>query len=77
MGIGVPIPNRLNQDSQMLIRWPLPPPALGLEGVGEYKSRPRRADAQWLVTTRLLDHVHDPLAHLGRLQRIHPRVCVK
>jgi hypothetical protein len=38
-----------------------------------HKSRPGRADAQWLVTTRLLDHVHDPLAQLGRLQRIRPR----
>lgn len=37
------------------------------------KSRPRRADAQKLVTTRLLDYLHDPLAQLGRLQRIHPR----
>ncbi len=43
------------------------------ECVSLNKSRPRRADAQWLVTTRLLDHVHDPLAQLGRLQRIRPR----
>lgn len=26
------------------------------------RSRPKRADAQRLVTTRLLDHLHDPLA---------------
>jgi hypothetical protein len=38
-----------------------------------HKSRPKRADAQKLVTTRLLDYLHDPLARLGRLQRIHPR----
>jgi hypothetical protein len=37
------------------------------------KSRPIRADAQKLVTTRLLDYLHDPLAQLGRLQRIYPR----
>jgi hypothetical protein len=43
------------------------------EWVALNKSRPRRADAQRLVTTRLLDHLHDPLAQLGRLQRIHPR----
>jgi hypothetical protein len=30
-----------------------------------------RADAQQLVITRLLDCVHDPLAHFSRLQRIH------
>ena len=43
------------------------------EWVALNKSRPWRADAQRLVTTRLLDHLHDPLAQLGRLQRIHPR----
>ena len=32
-----------------------------------------RADAQRLVTTRLLDRLHDPLGHFSRLQRIHPR----
>jgi hypothetical protein len=32
-----------------------------------------RADAQQLVVTRLLDCVHDPVAHFGRLQRIRPR----
>ena len=32
-----------------------------------------RADAQRLVTTRLLDRLHDPLAHFSRLQRIYPR----
>jgi hypothetical protein len=49
-----------------------PGPPMG-EWVALNKSRPRRADAQRLVTTRLLDHLHDPLAQLGRLQRIHPR----
>ena len=33
-----------------------------------------RADAQRLVTTRLLDRLHDPLGHFSRLQRIYPRV---
>ncbi|KAL1990522.1 hypothetical protein VTN49DRAFT_6361 [Thermomyces lanuginosus] len=32
-----------------------------------------RADAQRLVTTRLLDRLHDPLGHFSRLQRIYPR----
>ena len=32
-----------------------------------------RADAQRLVATRLLDRLHDPLGHISRLQRIHPR----
>ena len=32
-----------------------------------------RADAQRLVATRLLDRLHDPLGHFGRLQRIYPR----
>ena len=32
------------------------------------------AYAQWLVTTRLLGHVHDRAARLSRLQRIYPRV---
>lgn len=31
-----------------------------------------RAYAQQLVTTRLLDCLHDPVARLSRLQRIHP-----
>jgi hypothetical protein len=40
---------------------------------GTHKSSQGRADAQRLVTTRLLDRVHDPLGHFSRLQRIHPR----
>ena len=41
---------------------------------GEYnKSSQGRADAQRLVTTRLLDRLHDPLGHFSRLQRIYPR----
>lgn len=36
------------------------------------KSRSRRAYAQQLVTTRLLDCLHDPVTRLSRLQRIHP-----
>ena len=32
-----------------------------------------RADAQYLVITRVLDYVHAPVAHFSRLQRIHPR----
>ena len=36
------------------------------------KSRQRRAYAQQLVTTRLLDCLHDPVAQLSRLQRIYP-----
>lgn len=60
-------------------RIPQPTPPLRCcrwESVSLNKSRPRRADAQWLVTTRLLDHVHDPLAQLGRLQRIRPRASL-
>ncbi len=34
---------------------------MGREVLSE-RSRPKRADAQRLVTTRLLDHLHDPLA---------------
>ena len=34
------------------------------------QSSQRRADAQQLVTTRLLDCVHDPAGQLSRLQRI-------
>jgi hypothetical protein len=40
---------------------------------GSYKSRRRPAYAQQLVTTRLLDCVHDRAARLSRLQRIYPR----
>ena len=35
-----------------------------------FQSSQRRADAQQLVTTRLLDCVHDPAGQLSRLQRI-------
>ena len=31
-----------------------------------------RADAQRLVTARLLERLHDPLGQFGRLQRIYP-----
>ena len=49
---------------------PTSPPAPGLKRrvqlmgreVLSKRSRPKRADAQRLVTTRLLDHLHDPLA---------------
>ena len=35
-----------------------------------------RADAQRLVTARLLERLHDPLGHFSRLQRIHfPQRC--
>ena len=37
------------------------------------RSSRRRADAQWIVATRLLYHVHDPAGRFGRLQRILPR----
>ena len=58
----------------------LPPPEERLErlvpGGGECFSQIAakvRAYAQTLVITRLLDVVHDPLAQISRLQRIHPR----
>lgn len=49
---------------------PTSPPAPGLKRrvqlmgreILSKRSRPKRADAQRLVTTRLLDHLHDPLA---------------
>ena len=40
------------------------------EMVSRFQSSQRRADAQQLVTTRLLDCVHDPAGQLSRLQRI-------
>ena len=33
----------------------------------------RRAYTQPLVTTRLLDSLHDPIAQISRLQRVYPR----
>lgn len=36
----------------------------------EFKIEPARAYAQWIVTTRLLYHVHDPAGRLSRMQRI-------
>ena len=56
-----------------------PPPDGFLKGessMGEsvsHKSSRRRADAQWIVTTRLLYHLHDPAELLSRMQRIYPR----
>ena len=41
--------------------------------MGWGRSSRRRADAQWIVATRLLYHVHDPAGRFGRLQRILPR----
>ena len=38
-----------------------------------HKSCRRRADAQWIVTTRLLYHLHDPAELISRMQRIYPR----
>ena len=56
-----------------------PPPDGFLKGessMGEsvsHKSSRRRADAQWIVTTRLLYHLHDPAELISRMQRIYPR----
>lgn len=50
----------------------LSPDAAWWEGVTTNLGKDR-ADAQRLVTTRLLDRLHDPLAHFSRLQRIYPR----
>ena len=58
--------------------YPPPPPnarrcrALWWGGVKTNRAKDR-ADAQRLVTTRLLDRLHDPLGHFSRLQRIYPR----
>ncbi|BCS27886.1 hypothetical protein APUU_60938A [Aspergillus puulaauensis] len=50
------------------------PGAAGLANGGVFTNRAKdRADAQRLVATRLLDRLHDPLGHISRLQRIHPR----
>lgn len=40
---------------------------------GSHKSGQRRAYAQWIVTTRLLYHLHDPAELISRMQRIYPR----
>lgn len=52
-------------------------PAKGRPPGGSTRSRHKssrcRADAQWIVTTRLLYHVHDPTGRPSRLQGIHPR----
>lgn len=48
----------------------LPDPLVGVSCTNRAKDR---ADAQRLVTTRLLDRLHDPLGHFSRLQRIYPR----
>jgi len=49
-------------------------PAVGTAGArGEGQTNlPTRADAQQLVTTRLLDCLHDPVGRPSRLQGIHP-----
>ena len=50
------------------------PGAAGFANGGVFTNRAKdRADAQRLVATRLLDRLHDPLGHISRLQRIHPR----
>ena len=52
-------------------RWPLEGAAdVLLTRGGQIEAA--RAYAQQLVTTRLLDCLHDPVARLSRLQRIHP-----
>lgn len=38
-----------------------------------HKSCQQRAYAQWIVTTRLLYHLHDPAELISRMQRIYPR----
>ena len=48
----------------------VPGPMMGSISTNRAKDR---ADAQRLVTTRLLDRLHDPLGHFSRLQRIYPR----
>ena len=55
---------------------PLQCPALGDPLMGRevsHKSGQRRAYAQWIVTTRLLYHLHDPAELISRMQRIYPR----
>jgi len=41
---------------------------LALKNLGDV-----RADAQWIVTARLLYHLHDPVAQPSRMQGIYPR----
>ena len=48
----------------------VPGPPISWGGVEQM--RPTRAYAQQLVTTRLLDCLHDPVGHPSRLQGIHP-----
>ena len=48
-------------------------PRWGERGEKKHNARkiePVRADAQWIVATRLLYHVHDPTGRPGRLQGI-------
>ena len=55
---------------------PLRCPAPGDPPMGRevsHKSGQRRAYAQWIVTTRLLYHLHDPAELISRMQRIYPR----
>ena len=47
-------------------------PSMG-RGTLTHKSCRRRAYAQWIVTTRLLYHLHDPAELISRMQRIYPR----
>ena len=56
-----------------------PPPEAGRAGGGELRKLALknlgdvRADAQWIVTARLLYHLHDPVAQPSRMQGIYPR----
>jgi len=60
-----------------------PPPTLRLERGASVGGEMRtlalknlgdvRADAQWIVTARLLYHLHDPVAQPSRMQGIYPR----
>ena len=56
----------------------LPPLGAGLAGLRangglKNKTSRRRAYTQQLVTTRLLDCLHDPVGRPSRLQGFHPR----
>ena len=53
------------------------PPPRGGPRFGGHKSGDRPAYAQQLVTTRLLDYLHDRGRRLSRLQRIYPWLAVK
>jgi hypothetical protein len=64
------VPLSLSLSAPPLCSWPCQAPS---GGVNTHKSSQGRADAQRLVTTRLLDRVYDPLGHFSRLQRIYPR----